>query len=43
MNDKIMDEKSKAYWSATLGLLTKIMLVWTFGSPSREQSTSTSR
>ncbi|MBL0208738.1 MAG: DUF4212 domain-containing protein [Propionivibrio sp.] len=25
-----MDEKSKAYWSATLGLLTKIMLVWTF-------------
>ncbi|MBK7355920.1 MAG: DUF4212 domain-containing protein [Propionivibrio sp.] len=25
-----MDEKSKAYWSATLGLLTKIMLAWTF-------------
>ncbi|MBK7325253.1 MAG: DUF4212 domain-containing protein [Propionivibrio sp.] len=25
-----MDEKSKAYWSATLGLLTMIMAVWTF-------------
>lgn len=30
MNDKIMDEKSKAYWSATLGLLTWIMAMWTF-------------
>ena len=30
MNDKISDEKSKAYWSATLGLLTWIMAVWTF-------------
>lgn len=30
MNDTIMDEKSKAYWSATLGLLTMIMAVWTF-------------
>ena len=25
MNDKISDEKSKAYWSATLGLLTWIL------------------
>ena len=23
-----MDENSKAYWSATLGLLTKILIVW---------------
>ena len=30
MNDKISDEKSKAYWSATLGLLTWIMAIWTF-------------
>lgn len=30
MNDKITDEKAKAYWSATLGLLTWIMAIWTF-------------
>ena len=30
MNDKISDEKSKAYWSATLVLLTWIMAIWTF-------------
>lgn len=23
-----MDDKGNAYWSATLGLLTKIMIVW---------------
>lgn len=30
MNDKMTEEKSKAYWSATLGLLTWIMAIWTF-------------